>query len=680
VSQSSLLTEAGALASRRIGAFLARGLDGLADDLAALQGASPSPDERKILARAIEQLPRTRTVLPNEYTQAFEAAFARKLAGAAPSEALSLDQLTLVDDAAIELEIALGRLVRKTVEEIDPAQVYGIEARVGELVCGRLLESAQNPLGVEVALEALKRACDAVPEEAPVRMALANALQPHVAAGLRHAYQEVNDLLASRGVQERLQYRVERARDVGVTGQAPAIPSGMAVSQALNLRDLLPVSTGSLVDIAAVVGAMLSGAPEKRRSGARILSNAKGMLYQAAVATPIDPGLLQALASLAPGAADGVGAVRSLAAGAAHPLDRLTGDLVANVFDVMREDAELPPTVRGEIDRLPPAAFKAAVIDRSFFANAEHPARRFLGSLSALAADPDTDAAEDGEFVRGVREAVQLIAAGEGADLTVYDAATERIERVAAEAAAQRRAEAERRAAELERAERHEAALAAARVALDARVKDQSPPAFIAEFLLGPWSGAIAAADADRRSGDDGADRRLALVDDLLWSIGPDAATDAKALMGMLPRLVRDLERGAAETAPEEARKAFLDQLMRLHAERLQQARRTNAPAPAPRPRARPDATLPYSAAMPALLPPVLSRGAVVEFREEGRTSRARLSWISPRGGTYLFTSADGPARTLARDAVARMVTAGELKPLEARPSAAERAIAAVAG
>jgi len=686
--ESTLLKQARTAVSDRLEAFVSRGLNTLPAELEELQYASNVAEEKRLLARAIEQIKSKASTVERDFVRAFQMAFERKLTGVAPTDELSLDSLTLVDDSAIELEIAMGRLVRKTIEEIDPGDLYGIEARVGELAAGKFLDSAHNPLGVEVAMEALNRACSSVDEDGAVRMAVANGLQPHVAAGLRNGYQEANNVLVAAGIQPRLQYRVERARDVGVAKSGgSAIPEGMVVSQALNLRDLLPVSTGTMVDIAAVVGAMMAGAPEKRRSGARILSNPKGMLYQAAVQTPVDPGLLRAVAEAVAaarqgGGVSGVGALRDLAPQAAHPLDQLTGDLVANVFEQMQGDAELPDVVRQEIDRLPPAAFKAAVIDRSFFANPDHPARRFLGNLSALAADPEVGAAPDGAFMHELRSVIRTIAANDGADLAVYDEATTRLQAAAEEETRARRAEHERQAAEIERAERYEVALVAARAAIGAHLADWTPPAFVRGFLEGPWAEAIARADADGRTGDDGSDRLLATVDDLLWTLAPKSAADVQAMVAMLPRVVRDLQRATANAMDAGARQTFFEHLMRRHTELLQQARRAGDQATqTPRVRrASADATLPYSAAMPAMLPPVMSRGALAELEEDGKVRRVRLTWVSPRGANYLFTSGDGPAQSYTREAVMRMIGAGMLRTIEARPSAAERAIAAVAG
>jgi hypothetical protein len=675
------------VAASHIGAFLARGLDGLGGEFEAQQFASTSPGEKKILACAIELLPGARRRIESAFIQALASIADRKCSPAGAGgreEPLSLDALTLVDDSAIELEIALGRLVRKTIEETDAEQYYGIEARVGEITAGRLVEGSSNPLGVETALEALKRACEAVPEDESVRMAIVNGLQPHVAAGLRQAYREINEQLAAAGIQPRLQYRVVRARDVGTKTEAK-IPIGLAVSQTINLRDLLPVSTGSLVDIAAVIENMLAQPRESRRSGARILSNDKGMLYSAAVATPVDPVLVAALQKRqrVPGPAP-VTALRELAPAAKHPLDRLTGDLMADVFEFMEADQALPTAVRAELARLPVAAFRAAMLDRTFFARPEHPLRRFLDEVSRVAADPETDASAAAPFVSTLRGVVDGLVRDFDCDLGVFETAGVDLAERAAAARAQEQVRLQEQIAALERAEREEATRERASAFIATRLGPETP-GFVRRFLEGVWPTAVAVAEIEGRTGDDRVDRRLALVDDLLWSVETKQPPDVPRLVRLLPRLVPALGRGMDDAATDASvRQAFLDELMRTHTAMLQTARSAKAsaaPAPAPRPALAPDVTLPYSAGMApttAASPALITRGRVVELRSASGAQRAKLSWVSPQGQTYVFTSNQAGARSFTREQLVRGLECGSVRLVETEPTAIERALAAV--
>ena len=53
---------------------------------------------------------------------------------------LRLEELTLVDDDAVEEQLIISQLARKTRNTIDPDQLLGIRARFGHLMSTELLE------------------------------------------------------------------------------------------------------------------------------------------------------------------------------------------------------------------------------------------------------------------------------------------------------------------------------------------------------------------------------------------------------------------------------------------------------------------------------------------------------------------------------------------------------------
>src|SRR6476659_11172397 len=66
-----------------------------------------------------------------------------------------------------------------------------------------------------------------------------------------------------------------------------------------------------------------------------------------------------------------------------------------------------------------------------------------------------------------------------------------------------------------------------------------------------------------------------------------------------------------------------------------------------------------------------LQRGTWVEFRDElGVATRARLTWVSPNKGVYLFTNpASGQsALSVSPDALAEQMRRGEARVLDAAP------------
>ena len=478
----------------------------------------------------------------------------------------------------------------------------------------------------------------------------------------------------------------------------PGLPPGITISQAMALKDLLPGATGSPIDVGAIVGALMDGPPATRRHGARMLANPDASLFSRAMETPPPAELLARLSQLqgvaGAGAAEGPGdlaaVVDDLARTRDHPLDRLTGELVAVVFDFVLHDRDVPDAVKAEIARLQIVAFKAALLDRSFFARREHPLRELLSAVTDAGADPQLDGGAESRFVVGLRAIVDDVLAGFSDDLAVFVAARERLAALVAELDEEEAKAVEEVASGLAEAERGEEIRARAAAEI-ARRTAQGAPTFVERFLADTWTRALADAGQHGGTGDAGWDARLALVDDLVWSVEPKQAADVPRLMAMLPKLVPALNRGMkAVDVPADAQRAFLDELMQAHTELLQAARSKRPPPPpparaaAPAPSApAPSAPAPEEIAAPELAADAtlgLERGAVVEFADVEPPVRAKLAWISPKRTVYLFTARGAKARHISPSELAGALREGRARRLADSGTVLDRALAAAVG
>jgi len=705
---AALLARARELARTQLASALASALDALPADLQALAAASTSPEEARLLDSATRELGARRDAIAAEFERNLLAGFDRKIRPAtnAPRDPEpTFDQLSLVDDAVMELEIARGRLVRKTTGELDADQLAGVGARLGALVGGRPLEGGANPLGPETALEAVQAACLAVSADGAVRMTLVNGLQPHVALALRRLYADLNEMLVAAGVLPRIRHVIQRARNApagsrGAGAASPGaaaaggggsggLPAGMSLSQAMSLKDLLPGATGSPVDLGAIVAALLEGPPSSRQYGARMLANPDGSLFERAMATPVHPQVLAELAQLQstviPDAAGDAAAlfavVQQVGRAQHHPLDQLTGELVAVVFDFLLHDRHIAQTVKAQLARLPVVAFKAALLDRSFFARREHPLRELLAAIADVAADPEVDTGPEGRFVAGLRAIVDEVLAGFTDDLAVFTAAREKLAALAGELAAEGEREVESLAVPLAEQERVEALRTRAKI--DVAKRAAGAPKFVREFLIDTWTHVVADA------GDNGWDASFAIVDDLVWSVAPKQPAELLRLTILLPKLVPALGRGIkAIGVSAEAQQAFLDELMRTHTALLHAARAKRPPAP---PVAPPPPLVPRvpPVAEAAVVPTPdlaadamlgLERGAIVEFSDPDALVRAKLSWISPGRTLYLFTAHGAKARQVSPGDLRVALREDRARLVEEGRAVVERALAAVAG
>jgi hypothetical protein len=108
--------------------------------------------------------------------------------------------------------------------------------------------------------------------------------------------------------------------------------------------------------------------------------------------------------------------------------DKITMDVIGLLFDYIFRDPSIPEELRSLFTRLQVPILKTALLDRSFFSDRKHPARRLLDHLAAAAIGATGDA--------GYRAAFELTAAGVieevcrdfQVDIEVFDAADTKVQ------------------------------------------------------------------------------------------------------------------------------------------------------------------------------------------------------------------------------------------------------------
>jgi hypothetical protein len=275
-----------------------------------------------------------------------------------------------------------------------------------------------------------------------------------------------------------------------------------------------------------------------------------------------------------------------------------------------------------------------------------------------------------------------------------------------------------------------EEALEAAESAVRPRASDADIPEAVRVFLCQLWTGALSSAylagGADSALWLDA----VSTMDDLIWSVRPKATKeDREQLIKVLPTLLRRLNAGMDRAQTEKvAREQFMSQLVKCHAAAVSAGfhpqERTGASMPAqqasavvlqfPKPaaNAQQDVKLeiikpgpvdgeldveeitiggvgwveegetdaPAAAAEPLLgevdeetareAVAALRPGMLVEFRHHGmEPMQAKLKWISPLKGAYLFCDRQGKrAATMPRDKLEAAFRIGSAKLVDEAP------------
>jgi hypothetical protein len=224
-------------------------------------------------------------------------------------------------------------------------------------------------------------------------------------------------------------------------------------------------------------------------------------------------------------------------------------------------------------------------------------------------------------------------------------------------------------------------------------------PQPVRDMLLETWVRALARVQRAEGEGSMGWQSLLATMDELLWSVEPKCAPDdRKRLITSLPAMLKRLHEGMeAGGLPAPGRLAFLGMLVDCHATAVRAGLRGMA--------ALPDQAPPEPAGDPAIEREVvpagdiqveeirlraprgaaqvrnvftrtgiwtnLQRGTWVEFAPTGGAGmRARLTWISPNKGVYLFTNplSSTAALSISPEALAEEMRRGEARIIDDAP------------
>lgn len=395
----------------------------------------------------------------------------------------------------------------------------------------------------------------------------------------------------------------------------------------------------------------------------------------------------------------------------------LSMEVVALMVDNIAGDTRLLWPVQQFVRALEPALMQLALVDPRFFSNKQHSARRLLQEITerSLAFDSQ-DAPGFQPFMLALMNIAGPLATATIDGPDDLDPILAKLQATWAEAEKARKQERLRAIEALQHAEQRH--LLAAKISRDIWLLPQigNVPNEISRFLLGPWAQVMAQARLtdENNSPDPGHYREL--VDCLIWSTQPELTrANTGQLARLLPELLAKLREGLESIDyPAERTKAVFDLLMQLHQQafkpRPKAAAAPRPPNKPPTPHAPkapsaiemdldltgntlppPDDEEPWVApseardsgfmefdqlpepASPTSAPPpaapstapdrsALVMGCWVNLLAGGKWERTQLSWLSPNGKLFLFTSAAGRTQSMTLRLIDRMIQQGALQ------------------
>lgn len=389
----------------------------------------------------------------------------------------------------------------------------------------------------------------------------------------------------------------------------------------------------------------------------------------------------------------------------------LSLEVVALMVDNITRDARLLAPVKSMVKSLEPALLSLALVDRRFFSDKHHPARLLLQEMTdrSLA----FESAEVPDFKRYwtlVERAMNPLLTQDVDSAQPFEQALNALLK-SCEAVASGRPRQEAVQALQQAEARH---LLAEQMGQDivARPDAGHIDPRVLGFLTGPWAQVMAQARLLDTTGSDDPGHYRELVAALVWSAQPaKTGKNIARLTQLVPKLLGKLREGLGLIDyPSLKTSAFFDVLMKLH----QQAFRPSGdaivppqssglapsllqdddlwlapaeakvsgfmslPEEAPEPAAQADLldlapakVSPAALPVPRTDPPAdadLAVGTWVELWVSDAWVRTQISWASPHGTLFLFTSAHGSTQSMTRRSRDRMWARGCLRLVSGQP------------
>lgn len=649
---------------------------------------------------------------------------------AAPLEVPDFEGLQLIGDDVLSEHIVIREFAAQLSETCD-AELYSLNRRVAALLGHDEPVEGTNPLAPPVICQALSDACSALGSDAEDRLIVLRRLERHLHLALPTIYQKINACLIERGILPDLKRTYRRSQSAAgrstSSGAAESSPPGAAPGAATNATAL--TDAGILGALQRLVQARGGSMPEAPLSTGSSSMPGTGNSPPESAATPDNSAAmlshlflnsLDEVQHMPPGETGSqlVNQVRivrdSDAARQIGHLEAVTIDIVAMLFDFIFDDADIPPAIKALISRLQIPVLKVAMLDRSFFADRTHPARRFLGSISGIAVRWGSAVDETDPFYQKLADLVERIQREFESDIEVFGTALSELDDFVSERDSEEQSTVFAATELVVRREQEAAAWEHAQQVIRA-FKLRALPTLIESFLDEHWVPALQkiALAHEAEGGDSPAwIAATGAMDDLAWSIEPKKSQDDRLkLISLLPRLLTQLNKGldSIDAAPA-ARRSFFDELVKHHAAALKgdtygspALESVAKPAPPAVPKLNEEGDLLVTRSVDHGVQvdevilvgasPIwraddreafrmvgkLKRGDWLAFQQEdGSESRERLNWISPQRGILVFSNhRSAKAISISPEALARQLRDGKAAIIHDEPLF-ERALSGV--
>ena len=613
--------------------------------------------------------------------------------------------LSLVSYDEMESKVLLSGLARPfDIKYVD--QLAALNIRLAFLLERDQLSNAQNPFRPEVFLSAFRQAWAHFDAETDADQLLLPFLREEIFINLAPVYQAVNNALKARAILPG-SVDAQRAKLNDLLAPTPTVaplpasafapdPNAIApLALSQQLRRLFERNEGQGSHAAAGFGsasghaaagpaagfqtAEAAAQATAPSSGASFIPDASAIHDFGMQAASASKQLFSFLADLqsrvAANAGDvahlGMGSGETLAAalhlpsikeqapkGALSRIDETTIDLLAKIFETVFIDRSIPQEIKQLVGILQIPVLKAALTDKEFFYQEDHPARRLIELLTQLSIGwEQRQTGRDDPMYQAMQRSVGRIQQENEIQVSHFSEVVEELEALIKE---DEQATVNAISAPISAALRQEKMVQANKTAKNEvalRVGTGEVVAFVETFLENKWVSVLTLAYSVADEKPEAVKSAVKTMDDLIWSVKPKiTALERKELIGKLPTMLAMLNKWLNVVKWDDAeRLQFFAELAETHAsivraplelspERQLEIAVTVAKQAAERRMQR------STAVQPAAEPVYdesnetverLQRGMWLEFADKNGAEKRKLklAWVSPMRSLFIFSA-----------------------------------------
>ncbi len=582
--------------------------------------------------------------------------------------------LSLVSYEEMDAKLAIGRASR-SLELANAESLAALNMRLATLAGCDNVSIAQNPFRPDVFLKLLQAVwCEFNPDLASHHLVLP-LLRADILFDLAPIFQGLNATLVARGILPDLQesYRIKKmAANPALEKQPEPVKTDVAQKlknylSGMNAQAHAAVDTAQGVHDVARQSRSQSEA-DNAAPGANAASEAThaSQMTQRAVNSKLFHYLADLQKSMA---------IRQMVAGtqdvmrlshireqmpdlARTGVERNTLDLLSKVFDSVFMNQDIPEKIKDLISLLQVPVLKAALMDKEFFFQENHPARRLIELLSKYSVSVDQDKGASDPLFQAMQANVTRVQQEFDQSVDLFDVVVSDLENFLAKQEAANEQALQSPIQQALQKEKFKQAKFAARNEVALRIGSGEVIAFVETFLENRWTKVLTLAYSVKDDKPQAVVDAIKTMDDLIWSVRPKLSLEQRQeMVKRLPAILVRLNKWLSLIHWEEAdRLQFFAELAECHAsivrapldlspERQLEMAVEVAQLAAERrleKRALAEASL-------AVEPPAdnfteivanLERGIWLQFiKKDATTHNVRLAWVSPMRSLYIFTS-----------------------------------------